>query len=357
MPKTIILNHPSKNDDQADNPVVRDWLLCTQCNLLGGSLILHADLKRSDAHNLYTVPDGYPEVLHLGDHTMPTPAALHQVNEWNEWVISDSGWLFYGINESTLAAYAFENLPSPRPLTNLSVRASPEVSMASLTTHLDITNLSLNKVTCLDGLDLLSDLKSLNITLDPGLTSLNPLSRLRSLTSLKIEAANRADPWDLLPLASLKKLEILNLCSFSNQIDYTPIAALTKLHTLSLLYSFKCSDLSPLAALTNMIRLELTGSSGLTDLSPLEPMNQLQELNLTCCTSLQNLEPLGCLQNLQNLNLSFCEQVADLTPLARLPYLNQLFLTDCWRVKPAVREAAENSDFNLFRSLVAITPT
>lgn len=357
MPRTIILKKYLIDDAQADNPVVNDWHLHTLCNLISGSLHLREDVNHSDIPNSYTVPDDYPKFLHVGGHDLSTPVELQKVNEWNEWVKSDSGWLFYGINDTTLGAYAVEDLPSPLPLSNLGVEASSRISIASLTTHRDIKHLSLNKVNCLNGIEFLSDLQNLKLVMGPGLSSLSPLSGIQSLISLKIDAPSQADHWDLLPLASLNQLEILSLRSFSNQTDYSPIAALKNLHTLSLIYSFECRDFSPLSALAHIIRLDLTGAAGLTDLSVLESMPNLQELNLTCCTSLHNLEPLGSLQKMQKLQLSFCEQVEDLTPLARLPHLRQLSLTDCWKIKPALREAAENGDFNLFRSLSTSSQT
>ncbi len=286
---------------------------------------------------------------------MPVPSPLQQMDRWDEWVKSYPGWLVYGINDTPLAAHAFEDMMPPQALAGLSVEVGAGVSLHVLTHCTDITHLYLPSVKDSDDLQplaCLNHIQRLRIRLHCSGKSLEVLSQLQSLTSLTVDALQQQQPMDLQPLAALTQLEELGLRRFSKQQDYSQLAALTRLRWLDLCLSFNLSDLTPLSALIKLTHLDISGTNGIIDLHPLEPLVNLEELNLLGSSMLADLRPLAHLQNLRSLNLSYCERVADLTPLERLPHLRALYLADCWRVQPVVREAVEDRDFARFRALL-----
>src|SRR5215469_8321474 len=70
-------------------------------------------------------------------------------------------------------------------------------------------------------------------------------------------------------LASLTRLQYLDLSRCTQLMDLSPLAALTSLRHLNLSECDQLQDFSPLAYLTGLQRLELGGCSKLQDLSPL----------------------------------------------------------------------------------------
>jgi len=320
-----------------------------------GSFHERSQAKSTNSPDTFTVPNDWPSFFSLGNQELPVPAPLQQVDGWDEWVRSYPGWLVYGINDTPLAAHAFEDAAPPHALADLSVEVAAGVSLHVLTRCTDITHLHLPAVSVSDGLDHLahlSHLRSLRLRLDCGSQNLAALSPLQSLTALIMDVSRQEQPMDLKPLAALTQLEELGLRHFSKQQDYTTLAALANLRRLDLRHSVHLSDLAPMSALTNLTHLDISGAMELVDLYPLALLFNLEELNLLGSSMLEDLSPLGLLYNLRSLNLSHCERVSNLVPIARLPHLSALSLTDCWRIQPAVREAVEYQDFKLFRALL-----
>lgn len=148
----------------------------------------------------------------------------------------------------------------------------PLASLSNLTTLIAGNNPQTN----ISVLNKLTKLQKLNLS-QVGLTnqSLNQLvANMTNLQSLSIDFNSGIT--DLTLLAKLKNLTYLN---FSNDAvsDLTPLSNLTNLTTLSFL-SNQVSDVTPLQKLTNLATLTFLRNHVL-DLSPLKNLNNLQYLN------------------------------------------------------------------------------
>lgn len=160
---------------------------------------------------------------------------------------------------------------------------------------------------------------------DPKITDLN-------LFSESIES--------LTPLASLTSLKTLNLAD--NQVrDLTPLQTLTSLTTLHLTNN-RIRDISPLRTLNSLTTLTLGNwredpaksylkgcppineSNQIEDISPLESLTQLKDLDLGC-NPIKTIDSLIKLENLETLNLRN-NQIAVIPPLTRLRSLKTLDL-------------------------------
>jgi Leucine-rich repeat (LRR) protein len=196
---------------------------------------------------------------------------------------------------------------------------------------------------------------------DPGIQSLEPLSKLTGLERLDCREAGISD---LMPLRNLSHLQYLD-CSgtgvvsldplrYSNKLerlfldktpirDIAPVAgfeqlqqlhfnntqidSLTPVGNLILLNDLECAqtqvtDISALEGLINLERLDISGTS-VSDITPLKNLKNLYLLKFEN-TPVKNLQPL---KDLGKLQLLFMDNtpVYDLSPLDGLPELNRIY--------------------------------
>jgi Leucine-rich repeat (LRR) protein len=235
-------------------------------------------------------------------------------------------------------------------------------------TFRDRSDLHLERLSSIDGIQYFTDLTSLDLTGCSQLKDLTPLMGLMGLTSLNLSYCSQLK--DLTPLNGLSSLIKLNLmgCTRLNQLSLTGLISLieldltgcTRLSQLSLtdltsltsLSLIGCAQLSQLSLtdLTSLTSLSLIGCAqlsqlSLTDLTSLTSLSligcaQLSQLSLTDLTSLTSLSLIGCAQlsdltpltsltSLTSLDLSYCAQLSDLTPLTSLTGLTWLNLSYC----------------------------
>lgn len=130
-------------------------------------------------------------------------------------------------------------------------------------------------------------------------TSLDDISFISELTSLRHFIMRESAIQNIAPLANLTNLEVLILTT--NKID--DIRALATLRRLEHLRLDKTQvhDLSPLSGLTNLEYLRLDRTK-IRDVTPLAGLKELQHLNLEY-TSVQDLSPLAGLSQLKSLYL------------------------------------------------------
>ncbi len=180
---------------------------------------------------------------------------------------------------------------------------------------LDATN---RGITALTGLEAATNLITLNLAGNTGVSDVLPLASLTQLEELWLDNTGVSD---VLPLAGLTQLEELWLANTSVS-DVSPLASLTQLEVLYL-HGTGVSDVSPLASLTQLEVLYLWGT-GVLDVSPLAGLTQLEELSLDN-TGVLDVSPLASLTQLEELWLGGIG-VLDVSPLASLTQLEKLYL-------------------------------
>lgn len=147
---------------------------------------------------------------------------------------------------------------------------------------------------------------------DKGIRDLTGLEYATNMRYLSICGSNLSGA-DLIPIADLTQLEILELCV--NEIsDVSSLANLTNLKVLDL-GANRVSDITPLANLTNLERLNL-GGNNVSDITPLANLTNLKRLTLRS-NPLENIEVLANLTNLEDVHLDNTF-VFDFTPLSDL---------------------------------------
>ena len=135
----------------------------------------------------------------------------------------------------------------------------------------------------ISGLSGLTELTNLEISGD--VASLEPISRLNKLTSLRIYGnSDTAGYSSLAPLSSLTGLTDLYLNINERVTSLAPLASLTNLRSLELYINGDynrpvLTDISPLGKLTNLQSLTLT-ERGVTDISALANLTNLQSLEI-----------------------------------------------------------------------------
>lgn len=151
-----------------------------------------------------------------------------------------------------------------RALKALELTGQSDISFAYGMPTLSELTLRQSDVSDLTPLKSLPDLETLHLMDCDGLSSLAPLTEMRSLKNLWFDSSRIAD---LASVAELSRLESLSL-SGTAVIDISFLAGLTQLQTLWL-DETRVSDLSPLAGLTRLESLYLNGTN-VRDLSPLQ---------------------------------------------------------------------------------------
>lgn len=221
-------------------------------------------------------------------------------------------------------------------------------------------------VSSLEALAGLTELETLDISRNPGLTDLRPLSRLARLRSLDLALTGvRA----LGPLARLSSLERLALEGLPLE-GLSPLAGLSSLQVLGL-HRSQVESLEPLEGLEQLQTLDLSvqgslpegslrhlrGMEGLSHLrlpdgadgptvASLPALPALETLELPS-SGLVELRSIGARPGLRRLNLRFSEGLRDLSGVEVLPGLTHLGLqqTAVHELMPVVRlEALEELD-------------
>ena len=211
--------------------------------------------------------------------------------------------------------------------------------MTALTTlqlsHNKASDLSpLADLTALKSLDLrhngisdvspLADLTALEwlwLSFNPEISDASPLAGLTALTSLGLGSCWGINLSSVRPLSNLKSLRELSLTD-AGVSDVSPLADMTALTHLSLGVN-AISDLSPLADMTALTHLYLN-HNGISDLSPLADMTSLTTLWLHA-NGISDVSPLAGLTALTRLSL-YDNAISDVSPLADMTALTTLRL-------------------------------
>jgi NACHT domain len=182
-------------------------------------------------------------------------------------------------------------------------------------------------------------------SLDDYQVPLNDLEAVRGLTSLThLEARVGNGLSDLSPLATLERLQTLQLNNCVAVGDLAPLSKLTALRSLSLQGCAALVDLAPLASLQDLRELTVSDAADLHDLSAVANLTGLRTLSLSR-TAVTDLALLANLTGLQSLTLSD-NPGPDLRPLANLTELRTLSLS-----RTAVTDLAPLANLTGLRSL------
>jgi Leucine-rich repeat (LRR) protein len=179
-----------------------------------------------------------------------------------------------------------------------------------------------------DSLKDLEDLQTLNLNGCDNLTSLDCLKDLKNLRSLVLTNcfAGLASIDFLKDLKNLQSLD-LNDCSLPG---FDGLKELRGLQTLNL---SGCGDrltsIDFLKDLKNLQSLDLYGWTRLTGVDGLKDLKNLQTLNFSYCGRLASIYGLKDLKNLQNLNLTGCGSLTSIYDLKDLKNLQNLNLSSC----------------------------
>ena len=243
-----------------------------------------------------------------------------------------------------------------------------DLSVLSGLTQLEYLELETPVLESLDGLEGMSGLEELRLTVGPGLRNIDALAGLTNLTALQI--SNNGDyPYirDLSPLSGLTQLKTLEFWSYGIG-DLSPLAGLTQLEELRIFGSEATyTTTAPLSGLTRLRvlylpsmadpanYLDLSGLSGMTELTnftayggvtsyePLANLTRLQSLSLMGTYPNSDgpgdLSAFANLTALTDLELSLSVNATDITPLGNLVNLRSLYLsTDGSRLHPGLKD-------------------
>lgn len=183
-------------------------------------------------------------------------------------------------------------------------------------TELNTLNISNTKITDI------SPLRNANklTTLIANHTEINDLSALKYDIVLKELDVSNTFVYDLSVLNTLVNIEKIN---FSNTLvgnleDLTPFTALTHLSTSGC----RISDIMPISSLSNLLYLDISNTA-VFNLAPITNLKSLQSLNISA-TSVNDLSALGELENLKEISFSNT-RISDLTPLKSHSRLSKVY--------------------------------
>ena len=256
-----------------------------------------------------------------------------------------------------------------------------DLSVLSGLTQLEYLELEAPVLESLDGLEDMSALEELRLTIGPGLRDIGALSGLTELTSLQI--SNNGDyPYirDLSPLSGLTQLKTLEFWSygiedlaplagltqlqelrfFGSEATYTstePLSGLTQLRVLSLPSMADPANYLDLSGLSNLTELtEFSFYGGVTSYAPLKNLTKLQSLSLMGNyydgEGPGDLSAFSGLTRLTDLELSLSVNATDITPLGNLSDLRSLYLhTEGDRLHPGLKDIGPLSKLQDLQSL------
>lgn len=214
----------------------------------------------------------------------------------------------------------------------LNDRNSDLLSQVSLLTNLEYLEIDRMEVRTLAWADGLAKLKVLNLTEVANVKhyDIDGLVFLENLRELYLPPGNPKNN-SLQPIASLKKLQTLNLCNITLD-DLSPLAQLVEMEQLWITQCVSPStqgsivDISALSEMVNLRRLAITHQL-IEDISPLQNLTKLESLGLTYLL-IEDLSPLQNLKKLESLSLSY-NRIGDNTEvLAGLSNLKYLYLNN-----------------------------
>ena len=256
-----------------------------------------------------------------------------------------------------------------------------DLSVLSGLTQLEYLELEAPVLESLDGLEDMSALEELRLTIGPGLRDIGALSGLTELTSLQI--SNNGDyPYirDLSPLSGLTQLKALEFWSYGiedlaplagltqlqelrfygSEATYTstePLSGLTQLRVLSLPSMADPANYLDLSGLSNLTELtEFSFYGGVTSYAPLKNLTKLQSLSLMGNyydgEGPGDLSAFSGLTRLTDLELSLSVNATDITPLGNLSDLRSLYLhTEGDRLHPGLKDIGPLSKLQNLQSL------
>ena len=256
-----------------------------------------------------------------------------------------------------------------------------DLSVLSGLTQLEYLELEAPVLESLDGLEDMSALEELRLTIGPGLRDIGALSGLTELTSLQI--SNNGDyPYirDLSPLSGLTQLKTLEFWSYGiedlaplagltqlqelrfygSEATYTstePLSGLTQLRVLSLPSMADPANYLDLSGLSNLTELtEFSFYGGVTSYAPLKNLTKLQSLSLMGNyydgEGPGDLSAFSGLTRLTDLELSLSVNATDITPLGNLSDLRSLYLhTEGDRLHPGLKDIGPLSKLQDLQSL------
>ena len=256
-----------------------------------------------------------------------------------------------------------------------------DLSVLSGLTQLEYLELEAPVLESLDGLEDMSALEELRLTIGPGLRDIGALSGLTELTSLQI--SNNGDyPYirDLSPLSGLTQLKTLEFWSYGiedlaplagltqlqelrfygSEATYTstePLSGLTQLRVLSLPSMADPANYLDLSGLSNLTELtEFSFYGGVTSYAPLKNLTKLQSLSLMGNyydgEGPGDLSAFSGLTRLTDLELSLSVNATDITPLGNLSDLRSLYLhTESDRLHPGLKDIGPLSKLQDLQSL------
>lgn len=199
--------------------------------------------------------------------------------------------------------------------------------------------LPLNTKMLFAGLKRVIQMETIDLSDNPSVTDLEPLSKLTRLREVNISGTIVTD---LVPLRNLTRLEVLK-CGNTKISDLQPLRYAVSLKEI-IAGNCRITDLSPLRNFPQLTRLEIPFTSvknidvlrnltklrelyldntWINDISPLSSLNNLENLDISS-TTVNNLSPLKGLENLQTIHLEQTP-VFDLSPLADCKALRLIF--------------------------------
>ena len=211
---------------------------------------------------------------------------------------------------------------------------SPKVTIAGEEYSTALTELDLSGKNLTDA-DLISlaemtDLKILDLRENSIISDLTPLSGLTSLEELYLPCPSAIQ--DVSPLAGLTELKQLSMNGNWNNTppvcevnDFSPLSNLVHLSRLEMVVT-NLSDLSFLSGLTELTTLRLMGSVAAEDLTAIKNLTDLQELEVHSggLKSMAGIEGLTHLRSLRVINSTESLYLEDLSCLANLTNLQTL---------------------------------
>ncbi len=219
------------------------------------------------------------------------------------------------LGKLTGSAISEEEMSSLREL-DASGRGIRDLTGLEQAVGLEELRLRINRLTDVEPLAGLKNLRFLVLSSNPELESVRPLSELTRLNHLELDYSGVTD---VAPLSGLTNLNRLHL-NYNEVADLAPLAGLVGLNHLDLGRN-RITDLGALSGLTNLNHVDLNENE-VTDLGPLARLTGLEYLDLRRNRA-TDLEPLSGLTSLVRLRVSG-NPVSDLSPLSGMTALYEL---------------------------------
>lgn len=240
-------------------------------------------------------------------------------------------------NEETLKVSdlsSFGPMPSLRKLRIVSASDYGDKSLvlrslcgleASALEEIDLADSGLEDI---DALECSKRLKIINLSGNPGLSSISALKNCATIESINLNGTCISTLEPLLASKDLVELHI-NECRQLKSlrgID-APSMQSFELRWLDL------ATLDGLDRLTGLRTLVLSGLHNLKDLSPIANLSTLEELELDSLTSFKELPSFSTLSNLHSVTIQSCDEASDIGQLKTASALRKVFIRECPKVK------------------------